>query len=118
VASKILVKKVDDIDGSDAVDTIRLGLDGKEVDIDLNEDRVNEVRAFLDPYMRAGQPVKASGRARRSTPKQVRSKEETLAIRQWGRSNGFTVSDSGALKKDLLDAYEAANGNSVSSETE
>ena len=38
-----------------------------------------------------------------------RSKDELSNIRAWAQANGHQVSERGRIKKDILDAYHAAN---------
>jgi Lsr2 len=44
MAQKVSVLLVDDIDGSDAHETIKFGLDGTHYEIDLNSDHAQELR--------------------------------------------------------------------------
>ena len=47
MAQKVNVLLVDDIDGSDADETIEFGLDGTHYEIDLNSDHAQELREQL-----------------------------------------------------------------------
>ena len=64
MAQKVNVLLVDDIDGSDADETIQFGLDGTHYEIDLNSDHAQELREQLSRYVKAAR--KASGPAGRS----------------------------------------------------
>jgi Lsr2 len=66
VASVTNVTLVDDIDGSEAVDTVSFGLDGTEYEIDLNDEHIDELRGGLMPYIKAARKVGA-GPSRRQT---------------------------------------------------
>lgn len=48
MARKTQVLLVDDIDGSDATNTVTFGLDGVSYEIDLNEDNARQLRSELE----------------------------------------------------------------------
>jgi hypothetical protein len=57
MAQSTIVYLTDDIDGSDADETIRFGLDGKAYEIDLNKKNASALRKALKPYVDAGRSV-------------------------------------------------------------
>lgn len=64
MARKTVVTFVDDVDGSEAVEIVRFGLDGIDYEIDLNEANAAKLRGILDFYREKGrraglQPAKA-----------------------------------------------------------
>lgn len=105
---------VDDLDGSqDDVSTVAFNLDGTNYEIDLsaaNSDRLSEKLArFVD----AASPVKPAKNApakRGTKVAAVRpSRDQTQAVRDWARSNGFEVSTRGRISRAILDAFDAAH---------
>ena len=60
MAQKVNVLLVDDIDGSDAEETIQFGLDGTHYEIDLNSDHAQELRGQLERYAKAARKVTGS----------------------------------------------------------
>ena len=54
MAQKVNVILVDDIDGSDAAETVSFGLDGTQYEIDLNSGHAQELREQLDLYVEEG----------------------------------------------------------------
>jgi hypothetical protein len=110
VAQQVLVKLVDDVDGSTADETVELALDGKSYELDLSNANAGRLRDALAPYVAAAR--RAGGARRASAPPQQssgtgRSREETQEIREWLRSNGYTVSDRGRIRADQLAAWES-----------
>src|SRR5579863_3279074 len=60
MAQKVNVILIDDIDGSDAAETVPFGLDGTQYEIDLNSGHAQELREQLDLYV--GRPARSRGR--------------------------------------------------------
>jgi hypothetical protein len=54
VSSKVTVRLIDDLDGSDAIETINFGLDGKLYEIDLSGKNAKKLRAAMADYVGGG----------------------------------------------------------------
>lgn len=71
MAQSTVVYLTDDIDGSDADETIKFGLDGKTYEIDLNKKHASALRKAFKPYVdagrSAGRQTARSGGAGRAT---------------------------------------------------
>lgn len=97
----------DDIDGTPEAETVLFGFDGKQYEIDLNEENrkrlADALRPFLDKARRAG-TVSDSQRGR--APRSDRNKE-LGDIREWAKSRGHTVSERGRIPASIMDAYNA-----------
>ena len=110
MAQKVNVLLVDDIDGSDADETIKFGLDGTHYEIDLNSDHAQELRGQLSRYVKAARkatgPAGRPPRVRRATADDARNKE----IRNWARERNLDVNDRGRIPADIVAQFEAANG--------
>lgn len=104
----------DDIDGGEASETITFALDGVSYEIDLNEENAQRLRDAMAPWVGSARKVqgrrtaRTGGSASRTTGSA--RKEEIARIRQWGRENGWEVSDRGRLSADLEEAYAKAHG--------
>lgn len=114
MAQKTIVTLVDDLDGtsSEAVETVEFGLDGVTYEIDLNDDNAGKLRDHLGEFIGAAR--RSGGRAKRghgaTTSRSVgsgRSREETQAIREWAKENGWPISERGRIPAEIIDAYEA-----------
>jgi hypothetical protein len=87
MAQKTVVILSDDLDGSEASETITFGLDGSEYEIDLNEAHANELRSALARFANAGRKI--SGRRGRPAGRKVGvSGVDTKTIRMWALDNG------------------------------
>ena len=98
MAKKVQVTLVDDIDQTTAAETVSFGLDGAVYEIDLKVE-CTEIDASHCRCMSAARDVlvepEAAPRGGRSTARAGR--EQTQAIREWARSNGYAVSDRGRV---------------------
>ncbi len=111
MAQKVHIVLVDDLDESEAVETVGFGLDGKDYVIDLNEDNATKLREALAPWVAHARPVSGGrGRGRRaSTAKTAGSGPAPAEIRAWARDNGFDVPERGRVSQEVRDAYAAAH---------
>jgi hypothetical protein len=113
VAQKVMVTLVDDLDGSEAEETVEFGLDGAFYEIDLSEDNAERLRDALAEYVeharRAGGRKRPAGRGGAGRPPRTASadREQNQAIREWARKQGMNVSDRGRIPKEVTDAYNA-----------
>ena len=106
MARETLIILKDDIDGSEATESITFGYRGKSYEIDLNAKNAKALREALARYVAAGR--RAGGRtagAKRRTQVGTSARE----IRDWARSNGRQVPDRGRIPSDVREAFEAAH---------
>lgn len=104
-----ITKLVDDLDGSDATETIRFGMDGAQFSIDLSAVHAKELRELFAPYRDAGRKL-----ARNAVPKSApvgRSvgREQNQAIRHWAIQQGKGISARGRIPADVVAEFEAAH---------
>jgi hypothetical protein len=110
MAKKTVVLLEDDIDGSEAKETITFSLDGTEYEIDLNEGHANELREALARFTDAGRKV-AGGRGRSAarTKSSSHGGPDAKAVRFWAAENGIQVNTRGPIQADVVEKYEAAH---------
>lgn len=110
MAQKVNIILIDDIDGSDADETVTFGLDGTNYEIDLTSDNAARLRDALALYVGHGRRVAgSSGRRQASGSRKSASGVDTKAVREWARSSGHEVSERGRIPGDIIAAYEAAH---------
>ena len=113
MAQRVNVGLVDDLDGSDAVETVSFALDGVDYEIDLNEQHASELRNALSLYVGHGR--RTGGRRRTSAGGSKRSTAASSGgpsaaeIRAWARENGYDVPERGRVSADVREAYAAAH---------
>jgi hypothetical protein len=103
MAQKVNIVLVDDIDGTEAEETVNFALDGREYEIDLSTKNAAGLREALAPYV--GHARRASGRRGRNRA----GGPSPADIRAWARENGFSVPDRGRVSSEVRDAYLAAH---------
>jgi hypothetical protein len=110
MAKKVVVLLEDDIDGSEAKETISFSLDDTEYEIDLNEGHANELREALARFSNAGRKV-AGGRGRSAarTKSSSHGGPDAKAVRLWAAENGIQVNTRGRIQADVVEKYEAAH---------
>jgi hypothetical protein len=105
MAQRVVVKLYDDIDGSEAAETVRFGLDGRSYEIDLSEKHADNLRDLLTQYVDAGRRTARSGKAFKQTVVAA----DPATVRAWARSNGMDVPARGRIPHNVYREFEAAN---------
>ena len=114
MAQEVLVTLTDDLDGSNADETIMFALDGATYEIDLNAKNAAALRKALDKYVAAARSANRSPGARRSRTTTRRSARgpdtDPKAVRAWAHEHGIEISNRGRIPADILDQYRTASG--------
>lgn len=111
MAKKLTVALVDDLDQSDAVETIQFMLDGVEYEIDLSEANAWILRNHLEPFVRTGRNLSRRHGVRPSSTNRRTLLDQgmTSKIRQWATEEGFDVQPIGRLSYEVIQAYQFAH---------
>jgi hypothetical protein len=114
MAQEVILKLVDDLDGSEATETVQFGLDGDSFEIDLSAKNAAALRKALDRY-RGSARASSSGRApsgsRRTRGKgRGRGDVDPKAVRTWANENGIEISTRGRIPSEVLEQYKASAG--------
>ncbi|WP_147279118.1 histone-like nucleoid-structuring protein Lsr2, partial [Dermatophilus congolensis] len=93
-------------------EVVSFGLDGVQYEIDLSKENAEKLRASLQEWVEKAR--RAGGRrvAGRRTPGSGSGsgrRNDLNEIRQWGRENGFKVSDRGRVSREVEEAYDRAH---------
>ena len=107
MAQKVNIVLIDDLDGSDAVETVSFGLDGTSYEIDLNKKNAASLRDALAGYV--GNARKVTGARRAGRRPSTSLGPSAREVRDWARSNGFKVPDRGRIPAEIREAFEKAN---------
>ena len=110
MAREIRVILTDDLDGTEADQTVEFSLGNVSYSIDLSDANVAKLEAALEPFIAKAEKVRGRRSRRTSAAAGGRAgRGGTAEIRAWARENGYEVSDRGRVPADVMAAYEAAN---------
>lgn len=119
MAQKVVVSLVDDLDSSEADETVEFGIDGVTYEIDLSESNAAALRDVLADYVahaRRSGGRRKSGAAQAASPRRgsgggraAVDREQNQAIREWARKQGMTVSERGRIPSEVSEAYHKAH---------
>jgi hypothetical protein len=117
MAKRTVEVLVDDLDGSEGAEPVRLGWNGDWREIDLSRKNRASLSRALDRYWTAGRPVagaRQSIRRRRSSrAAPSRSTTSTVrdpkVIRAWATEHGIAVPARGRIPKDVEQQYTQAH---------
>ena len=114
MAQQVLVTLTDDLDGSEADETVTFALDGASYEIDLNAKNAASLRKALDKYMvRARKPSGPSGarRGRSSRRRAARAADvDPKVVRAWAQEHGLEISSRGRIPSEIISRYRDAGG--------
>lgn len=111
MAQRIQILLEDDLDGSEASQSINFSVDSTDYVIDLSDSNADEFREVMKKYVGAARKT-----ARGTAPKPRRSSRDSgepapAAVRAWAESNGIEVNNRGRVKQDVIDQYVASLSN-------
>jgi hypothetical protein len=119
VAQKTQVTLIDDLDGSQADETLRFSIGRDTYEIDLNKTNAKKLRDALAVYVNSARRVGGRGRpATRAAGGRPRGRGRAAAsagvatpaqIRAWAKSRGIKVNERGRISSDIVAKYEAAH---------
>ncbi len=111
MAQKVNIILVDDLDGSEATETVSFALDGSSYEIDLNDANAAALREALGGYVGHARKVTGGGRRARkaSGSSSNGGGSNTKDVREWAKGQGMEVSERGRISADVQQAYDAAH---------
>jgi hypothetical protein len=125
MAKETIIKFTDDIDGSEATETISFAFKGTQYEIDLGERNVAAFEKAVSKFVTNAREAGAAAKADDATPARTRArrngatrrprKSTTSArpagsVREWAQANGFAVGTRGRIPAAAREAYEASVG--------
>jgi hypothetical protein len=118
VAREVIEKVTDDLDGTEAVETVSFGFDGTSYEIDLSKKNAATLRKSLDRYVQAGRRSSSATRPARSARQPTASRRRPTSkrnydiarLREWAGANSIAVPSRGRIPQTVVDQYRAAGG--------
>jgi hypothetical protein len=117
MAKKKVEVLVDDLDGSPAAETVRLGWNGQWRELDLSKRNSATLSRALERYWNAGRPAStpATQRRRRSArprtggvSRSSKQSRDPKVIRAWAIDNGVAVPTRGRIPRSVELQYQEA----------
>ncbi|MFE5853153.1 Lsr2 family protein [Streptomyces sp. NPDC056500] len=109
MAQEIRVRLLDDLDGSEADETVTFALDGKSREIELSHENAFVFRQLLEPYMEASRPARPTSIAAKGSPPgptQSELREEGARIRAWAREHRVPLNSLGRIPERTRKAWD------------
>jgi len=101
MAKQTIVTLIDDVDGTEAAETVEFSLDGKSYAIDLSDQNAKALREALALYVAHGRKVGGSPGRR----KPAKTSQGTGEMRRWLQAQGYPVRDRGRIPLELQEVY-------------
>lgn len=123
MAKQILTKILDDLDGSEASETVTFALDGIGYEIDLNGKNALELREAMEKYINAGtrlgrvetrnaQVSRYGGSpVRVPQPQSTVNRDFNQQVRRWAAQNGWELAERGRIPQYIVEAFETRTPN-------
>lgn len=109
MAQKVNIVLVDDLDNSEATQTVSFGLDGAAYEIDLNDKNAEKLREVMSGYVGHARKVGTQTRRRGRKSAAATGGPSASDIREWARGKGMDVSERGRVSAEVRQAYDAAH---------
>ena len=106
MTGKVLL--VDDLDGSEATETVSFGLDGVSYEIDLSNGNAGRLRDELAQYVEHARKA-GSTLSRRRRSRNGAGREQSARIREWAKARGLKVNERGRIPANIVAEYDAAH---------
>jgi hypothetical protein len=121
VTKRLVLRCVDDLDGSPAAARHTLELDGQRVTLDLSKENATRLHELIAPYLAAGSPApllapspmpparQSSGNdAYLAAGSPAAPRQGPLGLRTWARANEIALPRHGRVPDEILAQWRAA----------
>lgn len=108
------VRSIDDLDGTEAEETVEFAIDGTCYEVALSSKNAELLRSTLQQWAQFGRRADTRRRhLHRVDPwREYVSGSERVAIQEWCSHNGYNVGSRGPLSFDAVDAFRSAKRSS------
>jgi hypothetical protein len=108
MATKVLTLLQDDVDGSDASQTVSFALDGATYEIDLSDKNASALRDSLSPWIAPARRLRGRGRPAVLGKTKTFDQVDNRSVRAWATANKIEISNRGRIAADVIDQYRKA----------
>ncbi|THV24612.1 histone-like nucleoid-structuring protein Lsr2 [Glycomyces paridis] len=116
MAKQTVITLTDDIDGSEAAESVEFGIDGQLYTIDLSSANAEELRDRLTAYQEFGTRLGAystrTAPAPAAAPKRSVTqgdRDRNASIRRWAEAQGLPIKARGKISDTVISEYNAAH---------
>jgi hypothetical protein len=111
---RTIVTLVDDLDGSEAAETVRFGLDGESYEIDLSPTHADALRSSLQGWVDRARPAGAERSTQLAPQRQTTvlpavGESRNALIRAWAAETGQRAPARGRIPQGVVRAYDTAH---------
>ncbi|GAA0354531.1 Lsr2 family protein [Actinoallomurus spadix] len=106
MAEQVIKRLIDDLDGSEADETVSFAIDGIDYEIDLSAENAGILRDRLSQFVEHG---RRAGGVRRPRGRAASSRQRSADIRAWAKARGIEVSERGRIPATVIEEYERAH---------
>jgi hypothetical protein len=114
MARKEVVELIDDLDGRQIQQgegqTIRFALDGRALEIDLNNKNAEKLRTTLAPYIAAARKSGSKPTAGRRKADGVTRLYDPKIVRRWAEANNVELPKRRRIPQRIIEQFEAREG--------
>lgn len=104
MAQKVVLTLTDDLDGSEAAETVAFSIDGSSFEMELSVANAADLRRTLEPYRAAGRRLSGT-----RAVKQVRTTASSKDVRRLAAEMGIDVNPRGRVRGDVVELFAAAH---------
>ncbi|NAZ73916.1 Lsr2 family protein [Kineococcus sp. T13] len=108
MARRVVENLIDDVDGSEAAETVVFAVDGVTHEIDLSEENARKLRESVQVFVNHARRVGGRRPGRPAASSVSADKIDNAAVRKWAEENGKKVSERGRIANSLIQEYLAA----------
>jgi hypothetical protein len=108
MAQRIQTLFIDDLDGGEAVGTVRFSLDGTEYEIDLSEQHTDALHTALAKYVEHARKVGGASRRQVRDGRRGADTTDTAKVREWAKKQGIDIKDRGRVPATVIEQYQTA----------
>lgn len=101
-----MVELIDDLDGSEAHQTVKFALDSTAYEVDLSDANATELRSILSRF---AEKARRTGGRRQAAADTRTAAVDTKAVRAWAVAQGLDINPRGRVPESIIQQYVAAN---------
>ena len=112
---ELTISLIDDFDGTEAAETVKFALDGKNYEIDLSKPNASELRRTLRPYIDRSRSARKTTTTRRTTkgssgrgPARRSEGYDRTEVREWAKKNRIKVAARGRIANEIVERWRQA----------